>query len=84
MAAQCVGRVVAYRVTFVLAFHEGVFNGPNLRLCGMRYELGVGIFPFRAAQGLSGSINGLIPGYFARLPLLVSTRAPIGSRDFLN
>jgi hypothetical protein len=29
MAAQCVGRVVAYRVTFVLAFHEGGFQWPK-------------------------------------------------------
>jgi PST family polysaccharide transporter len=70
MAAQCVGCVVAHGVTVVLAYREVGFQWPTPSSVWDALRLGGGMFLFRAVQGLSGSINGLILGSVAPVAAL--------------
>jgi PST family polysaccharide transporter len=70
MAAQCVGCVVAHGVTVVLAYREVGFQWPTPSSVWNALRLGGGMFLFRAVQGLSGSINGLILGSVAQVAAL--------------
>jgi polysaccharide transporter, PST family len=65
MASQCVGCVVAHGVTVVLAYREVGFRWPTPTSVWNALRLGGSMFLFRAVQGLSGSINGLILGSVA-------------------
>jgi PST family polysaccharide transporter len=65
MAAQCVGCVVAHGVTVVLAYREVGFAWPTFSSVGRALRLGWSMFLFRAAQGLTGSLNGLVLGSVA-------------------
>jgi PST family polysaccharide transporter len=70
MAAQCVGCVVAHGVTVVLAYREVGFQWPTPSSVWNALRLGGGMFLFRAVQGLSGSINGVILGSVAPVAAL--------------
>ncbi len=70
MAAQCVGCVVAHGVTVVLAYREVGFAWPTFSSVGRALRLGWSMFLFRAAQGLSGSLNGLVLGWVAPMAAL--------------
>jgi polysaccharide transporter, PST family len=65
MASQCVGCVVAHGVTVVLAYREVGFRWPTPTSIWTALRLGGSMFLFRAVQGLSGSVNGLILGSVA-------------------
>jgi polysaccharide transporter, PST family len=65
MASQCVGCVAAHGVTVVLAYREVGFRWPTPTSIWSALRLGGSMFLFRAVQGLSGSINGLILGSVA-------------------
>src|SRR5882757_11588032 len=70
MAAQCVGCVVAHGVTVVLAYREVGFQWPTPSSVWNALRLGGAMFLFRAVQGLSGSVNGLILGSVAPVAAL--------------
>jgi polysaccharide transporter, PST family len=70
MASQCVGCVVAHGVTVVLAYREVGFRWPTSPSVWNALRLGGSMFLFRAVQGLSGSINGLILGAVAPVAAL--------------
>ena len=70
MASQCVGCVVAHGVTVVLAYREVGFRWPTPRSVWNALRLGGSMFVFRAVQGLSGSVNGLILGSVAPVAAL--------------
>lgn len=70
MAAQCVGCVVAHGVTVVLAYPEVGFARPTFSSVGRALRLGWSMFLFRAAQGIFGSLNGLVLGWVAPLAAL--------------
>jgi PST family polysaccharide transporter len=70
MASQCVGCVVAHGVTVVLAYREVGFRWPTPTSVWDALRLGGSMFLFRAVQGLSGSINGLILGSVAPVAAL--------------
>jgi polysaccharide transporter, PST family len=70
MASQCVGCVVAHGVTVVLAYREVGFRWPTPTSVWNALRLGGSIFLFRAVQGLSGSINGVILGSVAPVAAL--------------
>jgi PST family polysaccharide transporter len=70
MAAQCVGCIVAHGVTIVLAYREVGFLWPTFSSVGRALRLGWSMFLFRAAQGLTGSLNGLVLGWAAPLAAL--------------
>ena len=70
MAAQCVGCVVAHGVTIVLAYREVGFLWPTFFSVRHALRLGWSMFLFRAAQGLTGSLNGLVLGWVAPLAAL--------------
>jgi PST family polysaccharide transporter len=70
MAAQCVGCVVAHGVTVVLAYREVGFAWPTFSSVGRALRLGWSMFLFRAAQGLTGSLNGLVLGFVAPMAAL--------------
>ncbi len=70
MAAQCVGCVVAHGVTVVLAYREVGFAWPTFSSVGRALRLGWSMFLFRAAQGLTGSLNGLVLGSVAPIAAL--------------
>jgi polysaccharide transporter, PST family len=70
MAAQCVGCLVAHGVTVVLVYREVGFQWPTSSSVWCALRMGGGMFLFRAVQGLSGSINGLILGYVAPVAAL--------------
>jgi polysaccharide transporter, PST family len=70
MAAQCVGCVVAHGVTVVLAYREVGFVWPTLSSVLNALRLGWSMFLFRAVQGLTGSLNGLVLGWVAPMAVL--------------
>ena len=70
MAAQCVGCIVAHGVTIVLAYREVGFSWPTFSSVVRTLRLGWSMFLFRAAQGLTGSLNGLVLGSVAPLAAL--------------
>jgi PST family polysaccharide transporter len=70
MAAQCVGCLVAHGVTVVLAYREVGFVWPRLSSVLHALRLGWSMFLFRAAQGLTGSLNGLVLGWVAPMAAL--------------
>jgi polysaccharide transporter, PST family len=70
MASQCVGCLVAHAVTVVLAYREVGFRWPTPTSVWNALRLGGSMFLFRAVQGLSGSINGLILGSVAQVAAL--------------
>ena len=70
MAAQCVGCIVAQGVTIVLAYREVGFLWPTFSSVRRALRLGWSMFLFRAAQGLTGSLNGLVLGWVAPLAAL--------------
>jgi polysaccharide transporter, PST family len=70
MASQCVGCVVAHGVTVVLAYREVGFRWPTPASVWHALRLGGSMFVFRAVQGLSGSVNGLILGSVAPVAAL--------------
>jgi PST family polysaccharide transporter len=70
MAAQCVGCVVAHGVTVVLAYREVGFTWPRFSSVLQALRLGWSMFLFRAAQGLTGSLNGLVLGSVASMAAL--------------
>jgi polysaccharide transporter, PST family len=70
MASQCVGCVVAHGVTVVLAYREVGFRWPTPTSVWHALRLGGSMFVFRAVQGLSGSVNGLILGSVAPVAAL--------------
>jgi polysaccharide transporter, PST family len=70
MAAQCVGCVVAHGVTVVLAYREVGFVWPTLSTVLNALRLGWSMFLFRAVQGLTGSLNGLVLGWVAPMAAL--------------
>jgi PST family polysaccharide transporter len=70
MAAQCVGCVVAHGITIVMAYREVGFVWPTPATVGRALRIGWSMFFFRAAQGLTGSINGLVLGSVASMAAL--------------
>jgi polysaccharide transporter, PST family len=70
MAAQCVGCVVAHGVTVVLAYREVGFVWPTLSSVLNALRLGWSMFLFRAVQGITGSLNGLVLGWVAPMAVL--------------
>src|ERR1700722_19643970 len=70
MAAQCVGCVVAHGVTVVLAYREVGVVWPTLSSVLHALRLGWSMFLFRAVQGLTGSLNGLVLGWVAPMAAL--------------
>jgi polysaccharide transporter, PST family len=70
MAAQCVGCIVAHGVTVVLAYREVGFAWPTFSSVRRALRLGWSMFLFRAAQGITGSLNGLVLGYVAPMAAL--------------
>ena len=70
MAAQCVGCIVSHGVTVVLAYREVGFAWPTPRSVLGSLRLGWSMFVFRAAQGLAGSLNGLVLGSVASMAAL--------------
>jgi PST family polysaccharide transporter len=70
MAAQCVGCIVSHGVTVVLAYREVGFAWPTARSVFGSLKLGWSMFLFRAAQGLAGSLNGLVLGSVASMAAL--------------
>jgi polysaccharide transporter, PST family len=70
MAAQCVGCVVAHGITVVLAYREVGFVWPTFSTVLRALRLGWTMFLFRAAQGLTGSLNGLVLGSVAPIAAL--------------
>jgi polysaccharide transporter, PST family len=70
MAAQCVGCVVAHGITVVLAYREVGFVWPTFSTVLRALRLGWSMFLFRAAQGLTGSLNGLVLGSVAPIAAL--------------
>jgi PST family polysaccharide transporter len=70
MAAQCVGCVVAHGVTVVLAYREVGFAWPTFSAVRRALRLGWSMFLFRAAQGITGSLNGLVLGWVAPMAAL--------------
>ncbi len=70
MAAQCVGCVVAHGITVVLAYREVGFVWPTFPTVLRALRLGWSMFLFRAAQGLTGSLNGLVLGWVAPIAAL--------------
>jgi PST family polysaccharide transporter len=70
MAAQCVGCVVAHGITVVLAYREVGFTWPTLSSVRKALQLGWSMFLFRAAQGITGSLNGLVLGSVAPIASL--------------
>jgi polysaccharide transporter, PST family len=70
MAAQCVGCVVAHGVTVVLAYREVGYVWPTPSSVWQALRLGWSMFLFRAAQGISGSLNGLVLGSVASMAAL--------------
>src|SRR6202453_1314723 len=70
MAAQCVGCIVAHGVTIVLAYREVGFLWPTFSSVWNALSMGGSMFLFRAVQGLTGSLNGLVLGWVAPLAAL--------------
>jgi PST family polysaccharide transporter len=70
MAAQCVGCVVAHGITVVLAYREVGFVLPTSSTVLRALRLGWSMFLFRAAQGLTSSLNGLVLGWVAPIAAL--------------
>jgi PST family polysaccharide transporter len=70
MAAQCVGCVVAHGITVVLAYREVGFVWPTFSTVLRALRLGWSMFLFRAAQGITGSLNGLVLGSVAPIAAL--------------
>jgi len=70
MAAQCVGCVVAHGITVVLAYREVGFVWPTFSTVQHALRLGWSMFLYRAAQGLTGSLNGLVLGSVAPIAAL--------------
>ena len=70
MGAQCVGCVVAHGITVVLAYREVGFAWPKPSSVLRALRLGWSMFIFRAAQGLAGSLNGLVLGSVASMAAL--------------
>jgi polysaccharide transporter, PST family len=70
MAAQCVGCVVAHGITVVLAYREVGFAWPTFSSVRDALRLGWSMFLFRAAQGIIGSVNGLVLGSVASMAVL--------------
>jgi polysaccharide transporter, PST family len=70
MAAQCVGCVVAHGVTVVLAYREVGYAWPTPSSVWQALRLGWSMFLFRAAQGISGSLNGVVLGSVASMAAL--------------
>jgi PST family polysaccharide transporter len=70
MAAQGVGCVVAHGITVVLAYREVGFVWPTFSTVLRALRLGWSMFLFRAAQGLTGSLNGLVLGWVAPIAAL--------------
>lgn len=70
LASQAVGCVVAHGVTVAIAYFEVGFRWPRPALVWRALSLGWSMFLYRAAQGVSGSINGLVLGFSAPLAAL--------------
>ena len=70
MAAQGVGCVVAHGVTVVLAYREVGSVWPTLSSVLHALRLGWSMFLFRAAQGITSSLNGLVLGWVAPMAAL--------------
>jgi polysaccharide transporter, PST family len=70
MAAQCIGCAVAHGITVVLAYREVGFAWPTPRAVWQALRMGGSMFLFRAAQSMSGSINGLVLGSVTSLAVL--------------
>jgi PST family polysaccharide transporter len=70
MAAQCVGCVVAHGITVVLAYREVGFVWPTFATVLRALRLGWSMFLYRAATGLTGSLNGLVLGSVAPIAVL--------------
>jgi polysaccharide transporter, PST family len=70
MAAQCVGSIVAHGVTVVLAYREVGFVWPTQTSVSSALRLGWSMFIFRAVQGLTTSLNGLVLGSVASMAAL--------------
>jgi polysaccharide transporter, PST family len=70
MAAQCVGCVVAHGIAVVLAYREVGFVWPTFSTVVRALRLGWSMFLYRAAQGLTGSLNGLVLGSVAPIAAL--------------
>ncbi len=70
MAAQCVGCIVAHGVTVVLAYREVGYAWPTPSSVSEALRLGWSMFVFRAAQGITGSVNGLVLGAVAPIAAL--------------
>jgi polysaccharide transporter, PST family len=70
MAAQCVGCIVAHGVTVVLAYRQVGFVWPTVPSVVKALRMGWTMFLFRAAQGLTNSVNGLVLGAVAPLAAL--------------
>jgi polysaccharide transporter, PST family len=70
MAAQCIGCAVAHGVTVVLAYREVGFAWPTPKSVWQALRMGWSMFLFRAAQGMSGSVNGLVLGSVTSLTAL--------------
>ncbi len=70
LAAQCVGSVVAHGVTVVLAYREVGFVWPTRTSVISALRLGWSMFMFRAVQGLTTSLNGLVLGSVASMAAL--------------
>ncbi|HTZ57742.1 MAG TPA: oligosaccharide flippase family protein [Acidobacteriaceae bacterium] len=70
MAAQCVGCVVSHGVTVILAYREVGFQWPTFSSVWESLRLGGSMFVFRTVQGLFGSVNRLVLGYFAPVAAL--------------
>jgi PST family polysaccharide transporter len=70
MAAQCVGCVVAHGITVVLAYREVGFVRPTFSTVLRALRLGWSMFLYRAAMGLTGSLNGLVLGSVAPIAVL--------------
>ncbi len=70
LAAQAVGCVVAHGITIAITYSEVGFRWPRPALVWSALRLGWSMFLYRAAQGVTGSINGLVLGFSAPLAAL--------------
>jgi polysaccharide transporter, PST family len=70
MAAQCVGCIVSHGITVVLAYRQVGFAWPTPTSVMRALRLGWSMFLFRAAQGLTTSLNGLVLGSVASMAAL--------------
>ncbi len=70
MAAQCVGCIVSHGITVVLAYRQVGFAWPTPTSVVRALRLGWSMFLFRAAQGLTTSLNGLVLGSVASMAAL--------------